>query len=594
MNGYFSRKLPLALIVIALIVPAGMESKPSRGKGGRAKKQAVKALRPKPVDPELQWKECGDSCVSEIFGGAVAPVRISPVKGTIRGAAVNGENVYLLVEDFNLVTDAILILKRESGRLQSVWGIGRHRAAAISSDGQFLWVMSRSEKYFLRKLTLGGKGAGDFGLSPLPEGALSGFACGGGNFVFTVQGGETSDLYRYEPGARRARKIFSTRGLLPAVAISQDSVLAYHNEFDTYSNSWLLMISLAGELKKKISFINAVPACFSSDGKNMYMMEKRDSGFLVYPFTLRNDGRIVLANPRVRSVDLTYPVTGRNGNSFTADLWVPYPSNRNYQNVRKVSIDPKPREILSDKFGNRWARIRWDKASGSVKAILHFDIITAASACTLDRNYIFRPVDVPAEIQSASLQETGAFDISNYIIKSHATRIQTDGPGVSRLMEIQKYVNANVSYSEQEFRWGRASEYLFKGRGDEYGHAVSFAAVSRFLGFPARAAGGLTLEDTGRTGGDMTAVWGQAYLPGTGWIDVGCGEGRSGGPPGSVAFRPNTYYITFEGDFDKLNYSSVFTETDWYGTCRWSSVDERKKADVALGKVQISVRELAE
>ncbi len=167
------------------------------------------------------------------------------------------------------------------------------------------------------------------------------------------------------------------------------------------------------------------------------------------------------------------------------------------------------------------------------------------------------------------------------------------GPLLSQVLAIRNYINKAVFYNSNKERWSRASEYLFKGRGDAYGFSVSFAAVSRFLGIPARSAGGLLLDETRSSSVAHDQVWSQVYFPGLGWIDIGAG-GDTADNRNYIACRSNRYFITFEGDFDKVDYSMVFTETDWRRAFKWSSIDPEKKADIELGRIQVKTRELKE
>ena len=554
----------------------------------------IKKEKPKPPDPALEWRECGDNCIARLFNNDITGTEIAPVKGELRDIAVKGEYLYLLVKNFNLVADAIFTIRRDSGRIQSIWGIGRLGAEAMTCDGQYLWILSRSEKYFVRKLTLSGQAAGNIPIRPVPSGSIRGLACIGDSLAFSARFEKESCLYLLNRKNRVMTKIGSYRGVINAVTFFQGDILVSISEFDTYSDRWLMLVSPAGVTKKKMCFINAVPAALAGDGKNLYFMEKRRRGAYVSPLAVLAEKDIVLASPSVQRIEVVFPLTGMNSNSFNADLWVPYPANRRYQNVRQISIEPKPLEIKGDRFGNRWARVRWERAVGSVSAVLKFDVITAAAAQTIERSGTPGAGGViPDEVKSASCGETSAFDISNYVVKSHSTRIDPNGTWLSRILAIRDYVNGAIRFSAYGDRWVKASEYLFYGRGDAYGQTLGFAAISRYMGIPARAAGGLILAGSAGEGSNPCVAWNQAYVPGTGWIDIGIGRDY-GHTHENFACSPNRHFITFEGDFDTSDYSSVFTESDWTRACRWSSVNGLKKADVAQGPIQIKALDLKE
>ena len=142
-------------------------------------------------------------------------------------------------------------------------------------------------------------------------------------------------------------------------------------------------------MMKKMHFVETPTDALACDGDLVYYMVKGPAGAVVSPAVLLLDRNLVLAGPAVRRIEVTIPVTGRNNARYNADLWVPYPIHRPFQNVRQVSLEPAPREIVEDRFGNRWALVRFDRAAGRVRALLKFDIITAAVAYTLDQNITF-------------------------------------------------------------------------------------------------------------------------------------------------------------------------------------------------------------
>jgi hypothetical protein len=593
-----AKSIIIVCACFSLLLHQGVLSKPAKPRGRprytKSRTTKIKPEKIKPPDPALEWKDCGEECLSRLFNNEISSVRVPPVKGDLGDVAVQGDYFYLLVKNFNLIADAIFTIRKSSGRIESIWGIGRHNAVALSCDGQYLWVLSRSEKYFLRKLTLSGKPAGDVSVKSIPEGAISGLACAGDSLVFSSGTDAGSSLYLFNRQNWKMKKLAGFAGTIHGVAYHQGKVIAYLDEFDAYSSNWLLAIDASTGQTKKISFVNTVPRSLASDGKRAYILETRQGAAFISPVVVRIDGNLVVASPVVQRIEMEFPVINGNSNAFSADLWVPYPMNRRFQNVRQVTIDPKPREIIADRFGNRWAHVRWDRASGSVRAVLKFDIITAAVAFTVPRDYDLKSGDVPESVRSASLGETSAFDLSNFVVKSHSSRIELAGSYLARILSIRNYINGAIRFSAYDERWGKASDYLFRGRGDAYGQTLGFAALSRYLGIPARAAGGLIIDGSRKENdAENGMAWNQVYIPGTGWVDLGIGRDY-GNAREYFAGRPNRCFITFEGDFDRADYSTIFAETEWSRACRWASLDEKRKASVTPGAVRINVKDLKE
>jgi transglutaminase-like putative cysteine protease len=576
------------LYVDSYTQPAELNHSVRHSKG---KKTRPVSERRKHADPMLEWKECGDACINTIFDDETTSIHIPPIKGILRDIAIQGENLYLLVRNFNLITDAIFVMSRDTGTIRAIWGIGRLSAEAIASDSRSIWILSGSKKYFLRRLSPQGVGVEDVSVRSLPEGEVNGLAFARGTFVFTVRSKQGTDIYALNPGTGTLARLFSCSGIIPAITFFRGSLIALQQDFDTYASRWLLTINLKTGLKNKMNFIDAEPLGFAATKKRIYMMERCGRGACVYPVIVLPSKGLILANPVVRRLEITFPLIRRSPDPFDADLWIPYPMNRRFQNVRRIEIEPDPRETVTDKYGNRWAHVSWHRARGDVRAVLRFDMLTCAAAYTLNRGYRAVSEDIPGEIRRDFLQETLHFDTSNYVVKSHSTRIQADGPYVERILAVRSYVDKAVYCFGNEPRWSKASDCLFKGRGDAYSKTLGFVALSRFLGIPARAAGGILVDRSAHEPGEEGAVWDQVYFPGAGWIDIYSGVGPV---PGSFACRSNRFFITFEGDFDKVDYAGVFTGTDWRVAYKWSNAGARNGADVLLGRVLIDAHDLSE
>ena len=200
--------------------------------------------------------------------------------------AVHGDYFYILVKNFNLITDAIFVIRKKTGRVETIWGIGRHNAEAIGCDGQTLWIISRSERYFIRKLNLAGKGIGDIGIASIPEGVIHGVACSAGGVVFTVRDNAESRLYSFNPKNHAISKIATFSGTVNAVTCFQGVLMVQISEFDTYADSWLLVMGPDGSVKKKMHFVKEVPVSLAADGKKI--LHDGAEGFRFYRDTVRS------------------------------------------------------------------------------------------------------------------------------------------------------------------------------------------------------------------------------------------------------------------------------------------------------------------
>jgi hypothetical protein len=105
---------PKAIIIvcacISLLMNQGVLSKPakpgSRPRSTKSRPVKIRQEKIKPPDPALEWKECGEECLSRLFNNEISSIRIPPVRGDLGDIAVQGDYFYLLVKNFNLITDA--------------------------------------------------------------------------------------------------------------------------------------------------------------------------------------------------------------------------------------------------------------------------------------------------------------------------------------------------------------------------------------------------------------------------------------------------------------------------------------------------------
>jgi hypothetical protein len=574
------RTIALLTLCIIAVFTAGSHA---RKKSGRRKSRKKK--------PPIEWRHCGDHCLNRVFANDFTNIWIRPVKGKIMDMAVHDRYAYLLVQNFNLITDAIFKIDRRTSRIKFIWGIGRHNARAIACDGANLWVLSRSKKYFLRKLTVTGRKVSWIGIKTIPEGDIRGLAVMGGRFAFASVKGPMSEIYLFSGKAPVPKRVYSAPGKITSLAYFKGRLHAACSIFATYADHWLLIMSPGGKLIKRMHFTNVPVTGLARNSRNLFLLTVDKWGYRIHPFSVLDKNNAIVSNPLLRRMKIVFPVSNGTKVPGNADLWIAYPMNRAFQNVRNISISPRPVSIVTDKFGNRWAHLVWKGMTGDSRAVMKFDVLNASVAYTLDTTMPYASEKFPDAVKTHFLSETYSFDVSNYIIKSHSSRILLDGSGVANLLAIRNYVNRAISSTGPARKWGKASQYLYKGTGRSYGHTLSFAALSRFLGIPARAVGAVNLKLAGKEGGqEKGRTWNQVYFPGTGWIDIDSDsdDSESGGSTHKYfAYRSNRYFITFVGDFDQKDYKKIFAQHNWYRVVPSHDASPPGRGNIKFGTVVI-------
>jgi len=537
----------------------------------------------------------------ELFGGDLGSVQIAPVaNGLVTSLAIRGESAYVLAQRSRPASDVILKVNRKTGKTEAVWPVAGSGAAAICSDGDSLWVLSRSRSRFLRKLSAAGKLRRTIRLRSDVRGTLYGLAVAGDAFFFSLSAGGKSAVYKYLPLFSKMERLFSVDERVYSLVVRDKKLYAYQRRFDTYAEHWLHVFDLGTRKLKKLRFLNVTARGLATDGRTMYVLGRRGNAGVISPFAVLEKEKTIVGQPVARRVSLSFPFTSANRNPYTLHLWIPYPMNRAFQNVANVVIVPKPREITTDKFGNRWAHIHWNTVTGDRKATVSFELVTACVAYTLDKAYVLEPADIPAKILASFTSETYCFDYSHPAVKKAVPRVRASAALVSNVLAVRDYVNDALDVKGPSGRSEKASIYLSRGEGRCYGHTVAFAALARRSGIPATAVGGINVA--GETQEDKAPrplsghTWNRVYVPGAGWVDVD--SQRDDGKNGRhgyryVGFRSNEYFITFVGDYDRRNYKDIFAERSWFQCARWFC-DRARMADVRRGDVQVTAEPLTD
>jgi len=530
-----------------------------------------------------------------LFSGAARSISLRPVAGGYAaGLAVRDGVFYVLVRRPRRGSDAVLTIDRKTGRAKATWPLRGTSAAAVCAGDNALWVLSASKDRFLRKLSAAGKVVKTIRLRAKLRDELNGLAVKGDTFIFSVRAGGTSTVYRYRPVTWKIEKLFALPEAVHSLALHGGKLVAYQKRFDTYADHWLHVFDLETRERQALRFLNFAAFGLASDGRVLYALSRTVDGAAVRPFVVQEKQNVVFGDPAHRRVTMTFPFASLNPYPYTLLLWVSYPRNRPTQRVGNITLTPKPKKVVTDKFGNPWAHLRWNTVRGGRKATLRFDAVTLSAAYTLDKAAVLRKGDVPARILTPATAETECFDYSHAVVRAAARKIPDRKTLVAQVLAVRNHVNDALDVAGSSGPSTTASAFLAAGRGRCYGHTLAFAALARARGIPTRAVGAITLERPRQAAPPnhqaSIHTWNQVYAPGTGWADIDAqlddgADGRHGHR--YVGFRSNKYFVTFVGDYARQNYRDVFAQRGWYQAAQWRC-DRLRMADLRPGKVQVS------
>jgi hypothetical protein len=252
--------------------------------------------------------------------------------------------------------------------------------------------------------------------------------------------------------------------------------------------------------------------------------------------------------------------------------------------------------------------MHWTGLKRGAKAVVKFDIKRVDAAYTLEllysRNYKF-----PVTITPLYTKPTACFDYLNPPIPRAKGNFINKNL-LSKIISIRDYVNDKITVQGATGPQTQASYFFSYWVGRCYAHTLCFAAIARMMKIPTRAIGGININrkpwrssnDLPVTGGDVH-TWNQVYLPKIGWIDIDTvsddNDTNNNHTFNYVGYHRNSYYLTFEGNYDELNYGKdydrskdkVFTKRSWLKRYYWSSLDRNNKASNVKVKTKIKIDE---
>jgi hypothetical protein len=186
-------------------------------------------------------------------------------------------------------------------------------------------------------------------------------------------------------------------------------------------------------------------------------------------------------------------------NSHTApskvQLWIPCPLNQEYQNIQNLVIEPNPKEIVADRYGNKWAYHFFDKLNGAQKITIKCDFISTAVAFTMGKYIYYSRSSIPNLYLKNYLNPTKYLDLNSIVIRKADVLFPMDPVYLSKLMNIQDYIIKSISNVKND-NCDTASCFMNLGQADDLGHALSFAALSRKCGIPAKNIGAFIIPNT--------------------------------------------------------------------------------------------------
>jgi transglutaminase-like putative cysteine protease len=239
--------------------------------------------------------------------------------------------------------------------------------------------------------------------------------------------------------------------------------------------------------------------------------------------TPRPEPPTILSQAEYEVVERVRLTNAGPGTTESLTLWVALVTSRPpYQEVLDSQVQPSVFEVVTDEYGNQYARFEFEDVSpgGSVETTLTYQV---------------RVNELVHELSHCHGEMPSLYLLSETYVESDHPFIQALAGEVSgghdslcqRLKALYDYVVDHITYSSYEAGDRGAMWALDHGSGDCTEFADALLALSRASGIPARFLEGVTHREGDRA--DPSQIkhdWVEAYLPGYGWVPLDPTWGR--------------------------------------------------------------------
>ena len=301
----------------------------------------------------------------------------------------------------------------------------------------------------------------------------------------------------------------------------------------------------------------------------------------LYRLVVHDEQMYRLSEPREAQVEYLWtlanygPGTVRN---LTVNLAHP-DELVNQKLLSEVSYSPVPAEMVSDKWGQKCARIEIAElpAGKTTSVTAKVDVKVSAIRYLIIPEKTGTLEGIPIEIREAYTVDGSRYRIDSPYIQKKVKEIVGDEKNpywIAR--KIYNYLIETLEY-EMVGGWDVPEVVLQRGTGSCSEYTFSFIALCRAAGLPARYQGSIVVRGDDASIDEAFHRWAQVYLPNYGWVPVDANRGDSASPVqqckgfGELA---NRFLITTQSGGDSEYLCWGYNAHATYQTTGFCNIDE--------------------
>jgi len=296
------------------------------------------------------------------------------------------------------------------------------------------------------------------------------------------------------------------------------------------------------------------PRGLAYDGTYLWCVDFQNDS--LYQIVRKDKDKFRLKDPRKAEITLTHEVRGLgDGTMQSLNVYFAIPETYAQQEILSVRYTPKKSESVLDRWGQPIACFYYKnlKANFDVRTTMKVRAKISAIDYFIFPEDVGTVKDIPKNILKTYTQNGSKYMLENPYIKKLAKQIvgnETNPYWMAR--KIFDYLHEHLTY-KLEGGWNVAPVILKRGTGSCSEYSISFIALARAAGLPARYVGSVVVRGDAASMDNVFHRWTEVYLPHYGWIPFDPSGGDQPLPRDQARFighLSNRFLITTHGGGD--------------------------------------------
>ncbi len=313
------------------------------------------------------------------------------------------------------------------------------------------------------------------------------------------------------------------------------------------------------------------PRGLAWDGKYIWNVDYQNDE--IYQLVRRDDDLYYLEDTRKAKITFTHEVKiYGEGSLKNLNAYIAVPEDMPQQKILSKTFSPKDYSIKNDRWNQPIAVFNYKSVQS--EAVIQ-SIMEVEAEISSIRYYIFPDrcgtlADIPKDIRKLYTADGSKYMTADPYIQDLAKKIVGEEKNPYRMArKIFDYLRNTLEY-KLEGGWNVAPVVLKRGSGSCSEYTLSFIALARAAGLPARYVGSIVVRGDDASFDDVFHRWAEVYLPNYGWIPIdpsGGDKKLSRDRAMNIGNLSNRFLITTQGGGDSkylgwyYNYNQEY-ETD--------------------------------